>query len=122
MVSADGLIVTNAHVVANRRRVRVRLASGEFYDAVVRQVDQAADIATIKIEPKVPGSSKPGKGGGMGLPDPWVAQEVFGNLGNWSIVATSAQNLDCRCVANSGTGFLKLHGTVEGSVSRNGLI
>ncbi|XP_053109004.1 serine protease HTRA2, mitochondrial [Hemicordylus capensis] len=54
VVSADGLIVTNAHVVANRRRVRVRLASGELYDAVVRQVDQVADIATIKISPKHP--------------------------------------------------------------------
>ncbi|KAF7252742.1 Serine protease HTRA2, mitochondrial, partial [Varanus komodoensis] len=54
VVSADGLIVTNAHVVANRRRVRVRLASGELYDAVVRQVDQVADIATLKISPKRP--------------------------------------------------------------------
>lgn len=53
VVSAEGLIVTNAHVVANRRRVRVRLASGERYDAVVQQVDQVADIATIKIAPKV---------------------------------------------------------------------
>lgn len=53
LVSADGLIVTNAHVVANRRRVRVRLASGEHYEAAVQQVDQVADIATIKISPKV---------------------------------------------------------------------
>ncbi|NWR04255.1 HTRA2 protease, partial [Paradoxornis webbianus] len=53
VVSPDGLIVTNAHVVANRRRVRVKLASGEMYDAVVQDVDQVADIATIKIKPKV---------------------------------------------------------------------
>ncbi|NXN93781.1 HTRA2 protease, partial [Rhinopomastus cyanomelas] len=53
VVSPDGLIVTNAHVVANRRRVRVKLASGEQYDAVVQDVDQVADIATIKIKPKV---------------------------------------------------------------------
>lgn len=55
VVSPDGLIVTNAHVVANRRRLRVKLASGELYDAVVREVDQVADIATIKINPKVCG-------------------------------------------------------------------
>nr|XP_060635495.1 serine protease HTRA2, mitochondrial [Anolis sagrei ordinatus] len=54
VVSSDGVIVTNAHVVANRRRVRVRLASGELYDATVRQVDQVADIATLKISPKKP--------------------------------------------------------------------
>lgn len=53
VVSPDGLIVTNAHVVANRRRVRVKLASGEQYDAVVQDVDQVADIATIRIKPKV---------------------------------------------------------------------
>ncbi|NXC29076.1 HTRA2 protease, partial [Campylorhamphus procurvoides] len=53
LVSPDGLIVTNAHVVANRRRVRVKLASGEQYDAVVQDVDQVADIATIKIKPRV---------------------------------------------------------------------
>ncbi|NXW86907.1 HTRA2 protease, partial [Alopecoenas beccarii] len=53
LVSPDGLIVTNAHVVANRRRVRVKLASGEQYDAVVQDVDQVADIATIKIKAKV---------------------------------------------------------------------
>ncbi|XP_065692578.2 serine protease HTRA2, mitochondrial [Patagioenas fasciata] len=54
LVSPDGLIVTNAHVVANRRRVRVKLASGEQYDAVVQDVDQVADIATIKIKAKHP--------------------------------------------------------------------
>ncbi|NXQ31422.1 HTRA2 protease, partial [Alaudala cheleensis] len=57
LVSPDGLIVTNAHVVANRRRVRVKLASGEMYDAVVQDVDQVADIATIKIKPKVRGTA-----------------------------------------------------------------
>ncbi|XP_006035792.2 serine protease HTRA2, mitochondrial [Alligator sinensis] len=54
VVSPDGLIVTNAHVVANRRRVRVKLASGELYNAVVQDVDPMADIATIKIEPTSP--------------------------------------------------------------------
>ncbi|PKK17630.1 HtrA serine peptidase 2, partial [Columba livia] len=54
LVSPDGLIVTNAHVVANRRRVRVKLASGEQYDAAVQDVDQVADIATIKIKAKHP--------------------------------------------------------------------
>uniref|UniRef100_A0A803J8E3 Serine protease HTRA2, mitochondrial n=1 Tax=Xenopus tropicalis TaxID=8364 RepID=A0A803J8E3_XENTR len=54
LVSPDGLIVTNAHVVANRRRVRVKLSNGESYEAAVRDVDPATDIATIKINPKVP--------------------------------------------------------------------
>ncbi|XP_072532983.1 serine protease HTRA2, mitochondrial-like [Salminus brasiliensis] len=54
IISSDGLIVTNAHVVANKRDVRVRLTTGDTYNAVVQNVDQAADIATIKIQPKHP--------------------------------------------------------------------
>ncbi|XP_061824829.1 serine protease HTRA2, mitochondrial-like [Nerophis lumbriciformis] len=54
IISSDGLIVTNAHVVANKRGVRVKLTNGETYNAVVQDVDQVADIATIKISAKNP--------------------------------------------------------------------
>ncbi|XP_068608575.1 serine protease HTRA2, mitochondrial-like isoform X1 [Brachionichthys hirsutus] len=53
IVSSDGLIVTNAHVVANKRGVRVKLTNGEVYNATVQDVDPVADIATIKISAKV---------------------------------------------------------------------
>uniref|UniRef100_A0A8C5LGF7 Serine protease HTRA2, mitochondrial n=2 Tax=Jaculus jaculus TaxID=51337 RepID=A0A8C5LGF7_JACJA len=54
VVASDGLIVTNAHVVADRRRVRVRLPSGDTYEAVVTAVDPVADIATLRIQTKEP--------------------------------------------------------------------
>ncbi|XP_056617037.1 serine protease HTRA2, mitochondrial-like [Triplophysa dalaica] len=54
IISSDGLIVTNAHVVANKRGVRVKLTNGETYNAIVQDVDQVADIATIKINVKHP--------------------------------------------------------------------
>lgn len=54
LVSSDGLIVTNAHVVANKRSVRVKLHNGEVYEAIVRGIDPVQDIATIKITPKAP--------------------------------------------------------------------
>ncbi|KAG5265486.1 hypothetical protein AALO_G00243020 [Alosa alosa] len=54
IISSDGLIVTNAHVVANKRGVRVKLTNGESYNATVQDVDQVADIATIKINPRHP--------------------------------------------------------------------
>ncbi|XP_068608576.1 serine protease HTRA2, mitochondrial-like isoform X2 [Brachionichthys hirsutus] len=54
IVSSDGLIVTNAHVVANKRGVRVKLTNGEVYNATVQDVDPVADIATIKISAKNP--------------------------------------------------------------------
>ncbi|GAB1290964.1 Serine protease HTRA2, mitochondrial [Apodemus speciosus] len=54
VVASDGLIVTNAHVVADRRRVRVRLPSGDTYEAMVTAVDPVADIATLRIQTKEP--------------------------------------------------------------------
>ncbi|XP_028834718.1 serine protease HTRA2, mitochondrial-like [Denticeps clupeoides] len=54
IVGSDGLIVTNAHVVANKRGVRVKLSNGDTYNASVQNVDPVADIATIKITAKNP--------------------------------------------------------------------
>ncbi|CAL8286879.1 unnamed protein product [Lota lota] len=54
IISSEGLIITNAHVVANKRGVRVKLTNGETYNATVQDVDQVADIATIKITAKHP--------------------------------------------------------------------
>uniref|UniRef100_A0A3B5LGF8 Serine protease HTRA2, mitochondrial n=1 Tax=Xiphophorus couchianus TaxID=32473 RepID=A0A3B5LGF8_9TELE len=49
IISSDGLIITNAHVVANKRGVRVKLTNGDTYNATVQDIDPGADIATIKI-------------------------------------------------------------------------
>ncbi|CAL9699191.1 unnamed protein product [Knipowitschia caucasica] len=50
IVAEDGLIVTNAHVVTNKHRVKVELKNGTTYDAKIKDVDEKADIALIKIE------------------------------------------------------------------------
>ncbi|CAJ1067151.1 serine protease HTRA1A [Xyrichtys novacula] len=50
VVSEDGQIVTNAHVVANKHRVKVELKSGGSYDAKIKDVDEKSDIALIKID------------------------------------------------------------------------
>lgn len=50
IVSEDGQIVTNAHVVANKHRVKVELKSGASYDAKIKDVDEKSDIALIKID------------------------------------------------------------------------
>ncbi|XP_068508764.1 serine protease HTRA1A isoform X2 [Syngnathus scovelli] len=50
VVADDGQIVTNAHVVANKHRVKVELKSGAIYDAKIKDVDERSDIALIKIE------------------------------------------------------------------------
>ncbi|NXE07857.1 HTRA1 protease, partial [Lophotis ruficrista] len=58
IVSEDGLIVTNAHVVTNKNRVKVELKNGETYEAKIKDVDEKADIALIKIDSQVSCYSK----------------------------------------------------------------
>ena len=62
ILSADGYILTNGHVVSNARRVRVRLATegpaghskmepaGKILDARVVGIDRDTDLAVLKIE------------------------------------------------------------------------
>lgn len=47
---ADGLIVTNAHVVRNRRHLNVTLADGRTFPARVLAQNDAHDIAALKID------------------------------------------------------------------------
>ncbi|CAB1320030.1 unnamed protein product [Coregonus sp. 'balchen'] len=54
IVSEDGWIVTNAHVLSNKQRVKVEMKNGVQYDASVKDVDTKLDIALIKIESDSP--------------------------------------------------------------------
>ena len=53
IVSEDGWIVTNAHVLTNKHQIKVELKSGQHYDATVKDMDHKMDIALIKIESDV---------------------------------------------------------------------
>ena len=50
IISADGYIVTNNHVVEGAKSVYVTLANGENYDAEVIGSDDFTDLGLIKIE------------------------------------------------------------------------
>ena len=52
IVSADGYILTNAHVVDHANEVHVRLTDRREYKAKVVGVDRESDIALIKIDAK----------------------------------------------------------------------
>ncbi|AXV05099.1 serine protease [Euzebya pacifica] len=47
---ADGLLVTNNHVVADAVSVQVTLPSGETYDAQVVGTDPTTDVAVLRID------------------------------------------------------------------------
>lgn len=50
IISDNGYVVTNAHVVEDSSSVHVYLADDTRYDALVIGVDKIADIAVLKIE------------------------------------------------------------------------
>lgn len=50
IVREDGIIMTNAHVVANRQNVQVRLHDGRMFEGHVQAVDPVSDLATVKID------------------------------------------------------------------------
>jgi serine protease Do len=52
ILSADGQIVTNAHVVADADEIKVRLVSGDEYPATVLGEDENVDLAVLQIHPK----------------------------------------------------------------------
>src|SRR5437660_10179979 len=47
--ASDGQILTNAHVVANARRIHVTLADGRTFDAGVGGRDSEIDVALLRI-------------------------------------------------------------------------
>jgi len=52
IVSADGIILTNAHVVADATEVIVKLTDKREFRAKVIGIDKPSDVAVIKIEAK----------------------------------------------------------------------
>lgn len=52
IIHADGIIVTNHHVVDGLETIYVRLTNGNTYKATVRGTDEEGDIAVIKIDPQ----------------------------------------------------------------------
>lgn len=49
IIDPSGVILTNAHVLANRRSVLIRLQDGRSFEGVVQAVDRVSDMATVKI-------------------------------------------------------------------------
>ena len=52
IISADGIILTNAHVVAEASEITVKLTDRREFEAKVLGVDKRTDIAVLKIDAK----------------------------------------------------------------------
>ena len=53
IISNDGYIITNLHVIEGTRIVEVEMDSGQVYPASLIGFDQRSDLAVIKINPEV---------------------------------------------------------------------
>jgi len=52
VIRADGVVVTNAHVIAGASRVSVAMRDGTRYDAEVVGLDESNDLAVVRIKAK----------------------------------------------------------------------
>ena len=52
LISADGKILTNSHVVANERQLEVTLPDQSHYKATLLSRDEANDVALLQIQPR----------------------------------------------------------------------
>jgi len=52
LISADGKILTNSHVVANERQLEVTLPDQSHYKAQLLSRDEANDVALLQIQPR----------------------------------------------------------------------
>ncbi|MBP0461613.1 S1C family serine protease [Streptomyces montanisoli] len=50
VITSDGQVVTNNHVVAGASQIKVKMSSGKTYTASVMGTDPAKDLALIKLE------------------------------------------------------------------------
>ena len=50
IVRSDGVVVTNAHVIANAQRINVMMRDGRVYPATRMGADETNDLAVLKIE------------------------------------------------------------------------
>jgi serine protease Do len=52
IITSDGLIVTNKHVISRQANYKVVLSDGRIFDATIKATDPLNDLAVIKIDAK----------------------------------------------------------------------
>jgi S1-C subfamily serine protease len=82
IVSSNGTILTNAHVVDNADRVTVTLKDGRRFDGDVQGADEVTDLAVVKIS------------AGGNLPTASLGNSDAIQVGDWAIAVGNPLGLD----------------------------
>ena len=102
IISEDGYIVTNNHVVNNATKLRVTLHDGRAFDAKVIGTDPATDVALIKIEAE-------------GLPTlPFGSSDDL-RLGEWVLAIGYPMNLQSTITAGIVSAKARQLGAIDGN-------
>ncbi len=91
IVSGDGYILTNHHVVNGATKVTAALADGREFEAKVVGADQAADVAVVKIDAD-------------GLPALKLADSDSLQVGDWVVAIGNSMGLGRTLCAGLVTG------------------
>ena len=101
IVEADGLVVTNHHVIADARSVQVRLSDGRSFQAQVVGSDPSTDLALLRLE------------GAEGLPVVVLGQSDSLEVGDWVVAMGNPMGLDHSAtvgiISGKGRGSLGLY-------------
>ena len=96
IISQDGYIVTNNHVIDGAQQITVRLKDGTSYDATLVGADPQTDVAVLKVEATGLQAAQVGDSASLQVGDTVVAignplGELGGTVTNGIISATSRQ-------------------------------
>lgn len=104
IISEDGYIVTNNHVIENATQLRVKLYDGRAFDATLVGRDPATDVALIKIEAE-------------GLPTlPFGSSDDL-RLGEWVLAIGYPMELQSTITAGIVSAKARSLGAIESSRS-----
>lgn len=81
IISDDGFILTNNHVIDGAEKVTVRMTNGDEYDAEIIGADAGSDVAVLKIEAK-------------GLPAVKLGDSDAAAVGEWVLAIGSPFNFE----------------------------
>ena len=84
LISPDGLVVTNNHVIERAQSIRVRLADGRELDAALVGRDPSTDLALLRLQ----------GGGAVALPTVYLGDSDELEVGDWVVAIGNPFGLD----------------------------
>ncbi|MDR0883614.1 MAG: trypsin-like peptidase domain-containing protein [Oscillospiraceae bacterium] len=134
ILSKDGHIVTNHHVVGGARKITVKLQNGKEYNATLVGSDEKSDIAVLKIDADALTPAVMGNSAGLVVGEPTVAignplgelggtvtEGIISALDRAVTIDNATMNLLQTSAAinpgNSGGGLFNAHGELIGIVN-----